>query len=264
MKWILNVFVNKSHFLKLKYCNACGIYRPPRTSHCPMCDNCVERFDHHCPWLGSCIGKRNYRFFYLYLVSMTSFMLFSMITMIQLVWIDMRERLDLDSDLSAVSAFHSSIKTYPLAIALFIYSFGFSMFVIPLFVFHNRLVLNSTTTNEHIKQHWKIQSKNPYHYKNIITNFKSAICNIQAMSKVKLRKLVFLQEYKNLLGKKADEPKSEQRKPKFSHINSMNVICDSESNKINRNGQIHPNINDINEINLNMDPRQSHHPDANS
>jgi hypothetical protein len=43
---------------RLKYCNICMIYRPAMTSHCKKCDNCVEQFDHHCPWTGTCIGKR--------------------------------------------------------------------------------------------------------------------------------------------------------------------------------------------------------------
>lgn len=33
--------------IRIKYCEICQIFRPPRTSHCRLCDCCVDGIDHH-------------------------------------------------------------------------------------------------------------------------------------------------------------------------------------------------------------------------
>lgn len=42
-----------------RYCEPCRAPKPPRTSHCRACKECVLRYDHHCVWTGCCIGLFN-------------------------------------------------------------------------------------------------------------------------------------------------------------------------------------------------------------
>lgn len=56
----------------VQICPDCQIVRTPRSRHCGCCNQCIERFDHHCPWINNCVGINNHRAFMCFLIFMAS------------------------------------------------------------------------------------------------------------------------------------------------------------------------------------------------
>ena len=64
------------------YCPYCLVKKNFRSLHCLICKQCVEEFDHHCFWVGNCIGKKNYTLFFIFLIYILINTLFNIIFLI--------------------------------------------------------------------------------------------------------------------------------------------------------------------------------------
>ncbi|XP_065199284.1 palmitoyltransferase ZDHHC9-like [Sycon ciliatum] len=154
----------------LKYCFTCKIFRPPRASHCSICDACVDQFDHHCPWVGNCVGRRNYRYFYGFLATLSLYCIYVLaFGILHLVLLSK----EYDS-FSAVS------RKAPLTLVIVIIAFFAMWSVIGMCGYHTMLVGNAKTTNEEIKVTYgsnaRQSTKNPYHQGSAWENLKYTLC----------------------------------------------------------------------------------------
>eukprot|EP01095_Lingulamoeba_sp_RSL-Kostka_P004907 TRINITY_DN1614_c2_g1_i2.p1 TRINITY_DN1614_c2_g1~~TRINITY_DN1614_c2_g1_i2.p1 ORF type:complete len:172 (+),score=18.60 TRINITY_DN1614_c2_g1_i2:111-626(+) len=127
------------------------IVKPERTHHCSSCNSCRMKFDHHCPYVGNCIGAYNYKYFLLMIIYSISFILFLVIAC------------------GTKYAFVSWNGINQAEIQIFIgLSIGilFLFLLIPLFLTHIRLLLFNLTTQE------SIGINNKYYSPDTISNLK--------------------------------------------------------------------------------------------
>ena len=48
-------------------CLRCSCIKPVRTHHCSICERCISKMDHHCPWVNNCVGLYTQKHFILFL-----------------------------------------------------------------------------------------------------------------------------------------------------------------------------------------------------
>jgi len=141
----------------LTFCETCKIFRPRRAKHCKYCDNCVERFDHHCPWVGTCIGARNYKYFILFLFSITILSAYLIGVNAWLLY-KAKESSKEEGNLNQIM---DALKNNWCSTMMGAYTVLVFMAVANLAVYHCQLIINNQTTNEQMKETWASR-RNPY------------------------------------------------------------------------------------------------------
>lgn len=117
-------------------CTYCNVVQPPRAKHCNDCDKCVLQFDHHCLWLGTCIGQANHCRFWWYICEETALCLWTCILYITYLKVNISKAWWIDVIMIALLV--------TLSISL--------IFLILLLLFHSYLVLTNQTTYELVRR----------------------------------------------------------------------------------------------------------------
>lgn len=94
---------------KPRFCKKCRCVKPDRSHHCSSCGRCVLKMDHHCPWLATCVGLRNYKPFILFLVYTSLFCWWAFTISSLWVWTAITDAEQMDQSMLVVNTILLSV-----------------------------------------------------------------------------------------------------------------------------------------------------------
>lgn len=249
-----------------KICDTCYLIRPLRSTHCGVCDNCVIKFDHHCPWIGTCVGARNYPYFFIYLCLLNILQIFTAVVSIVDIILKMKEnfknRNKEDFNNSKESSKNEWVQTsfcqVIMSLYIFIYICITMIFTTGLLIFHIRIVLNNMTTKEELKKYFVNPFGNPF-YREKMANFLSSIFPKRAkmglIGILKYNQKMYEEQRKyniSLKNREKEEEKNQEKKDNTLREEDIHIkIGDDNENNIDSKEHFDLNNEKDNDINNN-------------
>ena len=223
------------YFRRYKICSTCNIIRPLRTSHCGICDNCVLKLDHHCPWIGTCVGKRNYHYFFFFLIFLNLTQIF--VGIFSVVYIATKIAFDVKyyekNKLYSGKEIKISFGNVVVAIWLICYVSLSMIFTTGLLIFHIKIIKYDKTTREELKKLFLNPFKNPYQ-RSVKENLKNILIpnikNTSIIDELKNNEKKYLKEIKSKM-KEIEKKNLSDKITETTDITNNNI--DKEINEKN-------------------------------
>ena len=151
--------VHKGFYKETKVCKTCYIVKPFRSHHCNDCGNCIYNFDHHCPWIGGCVGGRNYVYFFTFLCLFNINNIFiAVFCIIHIIYsykdIKGEEKIDKWVAINLINLIPTLLTMIFLGLTMF--------FTVGLNIYHIKLISRGMSTKEDIKTLIFDNIGNPY------------------------------------------------------------------------------------------------------